>query len=415
MNKIKLLWIGDSPTVTTGFGRVSQGVLEGLYNTNKYDIVVLGINQETGDPHRYEGMFRIYPARSKGNIYGFNRVEEVIEKENPHIIVINNDLWIAAEYVKPIPENNKIFIYSPVDALPVNRQWLNTLKSVNARIGTYTDFAKDGILAADPKLNLDVIGHGVDTDEFYPMSDARRFISNIPDDLFIIQNVNRNQPRKRLDLFIQAMKLWLDRLPGRDRSNVAFYYHGSIKDVGWNLLDLAKRWGVDDRFFVSDQRQISPSMGLPLAGLNKVYNVADIHVMTSMGEGFGLSPLESAACRVAQVVPDHSACKEIWTGNAELIKIDRHEVFTGGINTEGGVISIEHLADILDDLYHNRDKVKNLADLAYDHVHQEQYTWDYVSKRFDQVLMSMYTSDKFLSTRWQDDEVKRERVECEEE
>ena len=125
-NRIKVLWIGDSPAVTTGFGRVSQGVLEGLYQTGKYSVAVLGINHPVGDPHRYEGMFRIYPARTSGNVYGFDRVGEVISKERPDIIFINNDLWIVSQYLKSIPEKSRILIYSPVDALPVQKDWVRS-------------------------------------------------------------------------------------------------------------------------------------------------------------------------------------------------------------------------------------------------------------------------------------------------
>lgn len=396
MSKIKLLWIGDSPDSTTGFGRVAQGVLENLYG--KYDISVLGINQQVGDPHRYEGMFRIYPASAKGNVYGFNRVEEVIGKEHPDIIAINNDLWIVSEYAKAIPKGNRVFTYSPVDALPVSHFWLDELIGRNVRVGSYTEFARNGIHAARPNIAVDIIGHGVDTDEFYPISDAREFISNVEQDVFIVQNVNRNQPRKRLDLFLKAVQIWLDRKSPQDRKNIACYYHGKIKDVGWNVIDLSKRWGIDDRFLVSDQAQMStPAKGVPLSALCKIYNIADVHVMTSMGEGFGLSPFESAACGVAQVVPDHSACAELWKGHAELIQIERREVFTGGINTEGGVISVEHLAAIFDDLYMHRDKVKALGQDAYNYVHQRKFTWEDVANKFDSIFTDMLSSEKWMT------------------
>ena len=399
-NKLRLLWVGDSPAVSTGFGRVSQGILEGLYQTGKYDVSVLGINHQIGDPHRYEGMFRIYPARAKGNVYGFNRVQEVIAKEKPDIIMLNNDLWIVAEYVKEIPENNRIITYSPVDALPVQPDWIETLEKVNARVTTYTEFAKKGITDAK-EIPVDIIGHAVDTDEFYPMEDARKFMANIPPDCFIIQNVNRNQPRKRLDLFLKAMQLWLSRLPKSDRENVNFYYHGTLRDVGWNLVQLAQRWGIDDRFLITDQTHITPAQGVPLGMLCKIYNCADVHVMTSMGEGFGLSPFESAACGVAQVVPAHSACKELWEDKAQLINVDHWEVLTGGINTEGGVIDVEHLVSILDDLYHNREKTKEYGRIAYDYVQRKEFTWNYIANRFDRIIQErMEDGDSSLSKKF---------------
>jgi len=301
--KIKLLWIGDSPAVSTGFGRVSQGILENLYQTGAYDVSVLGINHVVGDPHRYEGMFKIYPARTGGNVFGFNRVQEVIDKVKPDFIFINNDLWIVAEYCKLIPKGNRILSYSPVDALPVQEEWINTINKTNVRLVTYTDFAKNGILDA-MEVPIDVIGHGVDIDEFYPIEDAREFLDGVLSDMFIVQNINRNQPRKRLDLYLKACSLWLNRLPKSDRDNVRVYYHGTLNDVGWNLVELSKRWGIDDRFLITDQSNITPAKGVPLSTLTKLYNCADVHVMTSMGEGFGLSPIESAACGVAQVVPN---------------------------------------------------------------------------------------------------------------
>ena len=399
-NRIKILWIGDSPAVSTGFGRVAQGVLENLYQTGRYSISVLGINHPIGDPHRYEGMFRIYPAKASGNVYGFNRVQEVISKEKPDIVLINNDLWIASEYVKEIPEKNRILTYSPVDALPVQPEWIFNLERVNARVATYTEFAKKGIQTAR-NVPIDIIGHAVDTDEFYPVEDARKFLANIPEDSFIIQNVNRNQPRKRLDLFLKAMQIWLNRLPTSDRNNIHFYYHGTIRDLGWNLVSLAQRWGIDDRFLITDQRNLSPAQGVSLSMLNKIYNVADVHVMTSMGEGFGLSPFESAACGVAQVLPAHSACKELWEGKAPLIDVDHWEVLTGGINTEGGVISVEHLASILDDLYHNRDKVRDYAKKAYDYVHREEFTWTYIANKFDTIIKEMLDTGDSLSKKFE--------------
>lgn len=390
--KIKLLWIGDSPAVTTGFGRVSQGVLEGLQNTGKYQISVLGINHPIGDPHRYEGMMRIYPAKAKGHVYGFERVGEVINKETPDIILINNDLWIIAEYLKNVIKDNKVIAYAPVDALPVQKSWMEIIDKINIQLVTYTEFAREGI-ALEYKKDIRIIGHGVDTDEFYQIDDARDILKNVPKEAFVVQNVNRNQPRKRLDLFLRAMQLWLARKSRSDRDNIFIYYHGILKDVGWNIVTLASRWGVDDKLLITDQNGLTASEGVSIQGLNRIYNCADVHVMTSMGEGFGLSPFESAATRTAQVLPNHSACGELWKNTAPLVDVDYWEVLPGGINTEGGVISVEHLVETLDDLYMNRDKLTNYADMAYDLSQTEQYTWTYIANQFDALIEEVLGSD----------------------
>lgn len=386
MSKIRLLWYGDSPAVTTGFGRVSQSVLERLYKTGNYDIYVLGINHVIGDPHRYEGRFKIFPAKARGNVYGLDRVEEVINKVKPQIIIMNNDLWIVSEIAKILPAGQKVISYSPVDALPVNKRWIELIDKVGIRLVAYTNFARDGILECNVEQDVPIIGHGVDIDEFYPIDDARKFLPNLPQDSFVVQNVNRNQPRKRLDLYLQACALWLSRKSKKERKKIYVYYHGVIKDVGWDLINLSERFGVRENFLLTDQNNFSVPEGLPISVLCKIYNCADIHVNTSMGEGFGLSNFESAACGIAQVVPNSSACKELWEGVAPLIDIDHYDVLTGGINTEGAVINIEHLAGILDDLYINRGKLNGTARGCYKQSQEEAFTWEYVASQFDYII-----------------------------
>jgi len=396
--KIKLLHMADSPAVSTGFGRVSQAVLEGLFNKGDYDIYVLGINHPIGEPHKYEGMLKIYPAASRGNVFGFNRIAEVVEKVRPDIIIINNDLWIIFEYLKLIAGGNRIITYSPIDALPVQRSWLEMIKAANSKTVVYTNYARNGILSVDKDLDVRIIGHGVDIDEFYLNEDARDY-ANLTKDLFIIGNVNRNQPRKRLDLFMLGMAKWINSKSKSDKEIIRIYYHGAMQDVGWNLTDLAHRYGILDNFMITNQNGFTPATGVPLQDLCRIYSLMDLQVMTSSGEGFGLSPFESAACGVAQVVPDSSATKELWEGIAPLIKISHTDVLTGGINTESKVIDIDSMIEIVDDLYTNRDKLRELAKRCYRYVHQEMFTWEFVVNKFDNLIKEVLNDSSCVSNK----------------
>lgn len=391
MNKIKLLHMADSPAQSTGFSRVSQGILESLYRTGMYDISMLGINHQVGDPHRYEGMFRIYPARTPNGPFGFDRVREVIAKERPDIIIINNDLWILAEYLRHMPGGMKVIGYSPVDAGPVQEDWMQVINKVRIQQVVYTEFARNEVQdLCDGKV--EIIGHGVDTDEFYPIEDARKLMVNIPEDAFIVQYCSRNQPRKRIDLFLRACANWFENLNEADKKRVYFYLHACIVDVGWNIAVLGQRWGLGDHLMITDQNGLTPAKGVPLRDLCKIYNIADVHVNTSVGEGWCLPVCESAATRTAQVVPNHSAFTELWTDRAPLINIARREVLSGGINTEGSVIDIDHFVSILDDLYRHPDKTKMYADLAYEYTQREEFTWDYIAKQFHNLIIDVLNS-----------------------
>jgi glycosyltransferase involved in cell wall biosynthesis len=275
------------------------------------------------------------------------------------------------------------------------------IKGVNAKPVVYTNFAKDGILSVDNNLDVRIIGHGVDTDEFYPYTDARDYCS-LHKDLFIVGNVNRNQPRKRLDLFLIGMAKWINSKSRSDKELIRVYYHGAMQDVGWNLVDLANRYGIVDNFMITNQAGITPATGVSLQDLCRIYSLMNIQVMTSSGEGFGLSPFESAACGIAQVVPDSSATKELWEGICPLIKISHTDVLTGGINTESKIIDMDNMIEIIDDLYMDRSKLRDLAKRCYRYVHQEKFTWEYVANQFDNLIKEVLNDNSCLSKKFEE-------------
>jgi hypothetical protein len=115
--------------------------------------------------------------------------------------------------------------------------------------------------------------------------------------------------------------------------------------------------------------------------LNNIYNAVDVGVNTCKGEGWGLVNFEHAACRVAQVVPDHTSCKEIFNGYGKLIRCDHVDV---DINyaREMPCPSDDHLAEILTDLYENRHKLDAVAELCYQRATDAQFAWDTVASQF---------------------------------
>ena len=74
--KTKLLYYGDAPNVSTGFGNVSENILTRLHNSGKYDITVLGVNH-FGFPHPFP--FPIWPIGAGSNDpYGRERAVQMM-------------------------------------------------------------------------------------------------------------------------------------------------------------------------------------------------------------------------------------------------------------------------------------------------------------------------------------------------
>jgi glycosyltransferase involved in cell wall biosynthesis len=115
--------------------------------------------------------------------------------------------------------------------------------------------------------------------------------------------------------------------------------------------------------------------------LNAIYNAADVGVNTCKGEGHGLVNHEHAGCRVAQVVPDHTSTKEIFEGAGRLIRCDHVDVDTNYAR-EMPCPSSDHLAEILTDLYENREKLDETARLCYERATSPYYDWDNIAPQF---------------------------------
>jgi glycosyltransferase involved in cell wall biosynthesis len=149
-----------------------------------------------------------------------------------------------------------------------------------------------------------------------------------------------------------------------------------------------KRQGLDpnNRIIMTSPSENPPSV--PVELLNTIYNVADVGVNTCKGEGWGLVNFEHAACRVAQVVPDHTSCKEIFDGAGLLIRSLHADVDTNF----GRIMPCpddNHLAELLGRLYDDRDLLDKTAQACYERVTDSCFAWDTVASQFDDVFQEV--------------------------
>jgi hypothetical protein len=130
--------------------------------------------------------------------------------------------------------------------------------------------------------------------------------------------------------------------------------------------------------------------------LNTIYNVADVGINTTKGGGWELVNFEHAACRVAQVVPNHTSTKEIFEGYGELIRCDHIDV-DPNYGRDMPCPSVEHLAEILANLYEDRDKLDQVAQSCYDRVTEPQFEWDNIAKQFDVEFQGVLQAEPLVS------------------
>jgi len=316
-NKIRILFYGDSPTVATGFGTVSRNILNGLNNTGKYDIKVLGVNY-WGDPHSFK--YPIWPIGvGSRDPYGRQRALDMLIKDFDYdVLFLFQDSFILESFMRQgLPElrRRKNFVtvgYYPVDGVP-KKSWIDCMAQFDVPV-TYTEFGKRESILACPTIadSLRVIPHGVNTKDFYPLPSQRidafrKQYFGKHADKFIICNVNRNQQRKDIPRTILAFKEFKKLRP-----NSVLYLHLAAKDQGWDLPEVIKGMGLSlNEDVLLPGNGFGPNQGFPVEVLNQIYNSSDVVVSTTLGEGWGLSSCEAMACKIPVIFPRNTALTEI--------------------------------------------------------------------------------------------------------
>ena len=390
MSKSKLLWVGDI-IATTGFARVTHNVIERL--KDEYEIVVLGCNWH-GDPDPMQEEFKIYPAsnRFQQAPFGEDRIREVVEIEKPDIVFTINDCWIINEQYKRIADLHQKMGFKFVGYMPMDSyNWVGCLNETANNwdaIVSYTEFGAHEFIKGGIQKPITVIPHGVTAGQFKPGDkvEARKNLG-LKEDAFIVMNANRNQFRKRIDITIDAFARF-----AVDKPDAMLYLHMGLKDQGWDVMQVFGRemhkQGLDPngRIIMTGNTQNPPSV--PVEMLETIYQCADVGVNTCKGEGWGLVNFEHAACRVAQVVPNHTSCKEIFEGYGKLIRCDHVDVDTN-FAREMPCPSAEHLAEILNELYEDREKLDAVAELCYLRATDEQFNWETIAAQFSGVFQEV--------------------------
>ncbi len=381
----KGLFVGDL-VAKTGFSRVLHGIIGNL--TDEFNITGLGVNYR-GDPHPYN--FPIFPASSGGRIYGEDRLEVMLGSGFFDFVFILNDAWIVNTYLTMIKNRvknpPKIIVYFPVDSKFHDPEWYKNFDIVTTA-ATYTEFGKFVVNSPDcaPSLDLKIVPHGVDTQTFFKKYTSREHAKRTlfgekteAASKFIFLNANRNQPRKRLDITMEAFSHL-----ARKYDDVMLYLHCGAVDSHINVPKLALRYGIDTKLILTGGA-VRGIQQVPEGLLNEIYNATDVGLNTGMGEGWGLTSMEHAVTGAAQIVPNHSACQELFKDCGLLVEPRLNYTFDN-TNTVGSLVDPVNVAEAMERLYLDRALTEKLGNDSLNKFTAEVYTWKYISGTWKNII-----------------------------
>jgi glycosyltransferase involved in cell wall biosynthesis len=242
------------------------------------------------------------------------------------------------------------------------------------------------MMQREPGLsNVITINHGVDTDSFYPMPEEQRSVVRQQfgdENTFIVGCVARNQPRKGLPRLFKTARLFinpwtncedcgetvmqkLDKcqvcgsenvMHGEGKDNVRFYFHMALKDCGWDIYELIKRFNLEGR--VAYPKGLEIGRGVTTEKLNELMNAFDVFTLPTTGEGWGLPILEALSVGIPSVVTNYSAHVDFCQGVAGLVDVAEF-ICEPMTNIERAYVDVYDYCMRLDSLYYDD------ADLFY--------------------------------------------------
>jgi len=405
--KPRILIIGDA-VAPTGFARVIRSIFELL--CNDYELHQLATRYD-GNSHDYP--WKLYAAGKGQSRYGYDQIVPLTEQIQPAIVFLLYDIPFQVPYLEQLRKaapQPKIVFYSPVESGPIAPEIMQRLRGVS-RYVLFTDYGRreiaealNSVRAHDPTFqfpDLEVIPHGVASDKFFPLAGASDVAGeSIPSrrlearrqmklddaehrDAFIVLNANRNMPRKRIDLTMQGFAEFAKDKP----ASVKLYLHMATEDTGWNVLILAKRYGIFDRLIMTQADNSRPAFSDEQ--LNTLYNACDVGITTVTGEACGMVSFEHAATRAAQIVPRHTSLADLWAGAAEFVDPVMKLTYPGNL-THAHIVTPSGVAAALQRLYEDREHRETLAEAAYRKATRPELNWNTIAAQwrrlFDEIL-----------------------------
>ena len=209
---------------------------------------------------------------------------------------------------------------------------------------------------------------------------------------FVVLNASRPDRRKRVDLTVKGFAQFAADKP----ANVRLCLHHAILDEASEreLRSLIQQCGIAERVSLNP---LGNGVATD-ADLNLLYNACDVGINTSMGEAWGLVTCEHGAAGAPQIVPDHTACGELWRGRGELIPPARSYVPEFSV-LEMGEVSPDGVARALESLYRNATRRQELGAAAVAFARNPAHSWDVIARQFDDLFVALGGSPARSATR----------------
>ena len=328
---MKFTWHSNAPWAATGYGNQTRIFVPRLKALG-HEVAVISFYGLEGGIINWNGI-PIYPKGA--NVYG----QDVLGAHSGHfgtnVTISLLDAWVFQPDMWP----QSLWIpWFPVDMEPIPPPVVRQIKRAFDRI-VFTKYALEKTKEVD--LDAHYVPHGIESNLFKPgdMQQAREFLA-LPQDKFIIGMVaaNKGMPSRKaftyqLEAFAKLKEkhddvvLYLHTNKGEHGENQGINIPEYLDFLGLSHGDL----GIDDSagLDVLFPHQYLMNFGmLDDTYMIAAYNAMDVHLLVSMGEGFGIPLLEAQSCGTPVIVGDWTAMSELCFSGWKVPRSEAHKWWT---------------------------------------------------------------------------------------
>ena len=395
LKKLKLLFVSTQVNQINGYSKVAHNVIKQLANLDWIQLTHFGTQRlKNADIQRkYPDGVKVVDGSAldknkEGTGFAFTELCDVIRSEKPDIVFIYNDILVISGYIEEIRKaftgrTFKLWAYIDTMYNGIPQKFIDNLNRDVDRVFCFTKAWKDEIKQSGLTRPADVLHHGLDNTLFrtIPRDLARQSVG-LPRDAFIFLSMNRNQPRKRLDLLVMSFVELIVKHPLKPIFMLVISDKGD--NGGYQLFDIFSRElkvrsaSLDmygNRLMISSTNSCYKD-----EDINVFYNMADACVSCAEGEGFGLCSFESMGVGIPQIVPKIKGYSEYCNTENSLMVEPKYRYYLPQayniITGEAQVVDVKDVADAMEQYVFDEELRKTHGARGKETV--SKYTWEKV-------------------------------------
>lgn len=424
---MKIAWLSDSALLSTGFSDATKYILNGLSTQFNHDCWELGHSCITTEPI-------LKPINYNGRMLNFNLLgmgreayfRDILQQRIKEVkadvfgvyldtfMVMMPDPWFLNIDFTP----SRSFFYYLSDGtgrLPAGCE--RVLKKVDMPIAA-SKFAQKQALETHG-IKSEYIPNAIDTNIFRPFNEEEKKINKRnwcnqlgwDEDDFIVGNVYRNQGRKFADRMIKIFAKWVKEYK---INNAKLLLHADPQDPAatFNSEALIRRLQIENKVRFTGMKYFN---GLDFKRMPEIYNLMDVKLDATSGEGFGITIVEAMSCGIPVICTDFTTTPELLVENGKCgepmrlvggtptkesfsdYMLDKgynmqqiewliaNGTIVGSWDVDRGICDIDHGAELLNKLYNNPELRKTYGKVGREKV-LKYYNWDVVLPQWNTIL-----------------------------